>query len=140
MKRQMQNLATYLQEKSDFNDRDLGNLAYTLSQRRSLLEWKTALPALGVDDLISALERGDVQPTKADKEPRIGFIFTGQGSQWYAMGRELMTYPVFSSVMQEADRCLKDLGSGWSLLSKYYISTLHRPRDRGDTDVNRRAE
>ncbi|CAL3970576.1 unnamed protein product, partial [Diplocarpon coronariae] len=49
--------------------------------------------------------------------PRIGFIFTGQGAQWYAMGRELFdAYPIFAATMERIDRYLTKLGANFSLL------------------------
>jgi acyl transferase domain-containing protein/NADPH:quinone reductase-like Zn-dependent oxidoreductase len=57
-------------------------------------------------------------------------VFTGQGAQWYAMGRELITtYPVFGASIKEADAILKDLGADWSLMEE-----LHR--DAESTRVN----
>lgn len=58
-------------------------------------------------------------PLRAVNEPRIGFIFTGQGAQWHAMGKELMdAYPVFSSTMKRIDECLADLGATFSLIDE----------------------
>lgn len=46
-------------------------------------------------------------------------MYTGQGAQWHAMGRELMqAYPVFSKTMEDADRCLRDLGAEFSLIEE----------------------
>ena len=44
------------------------------------------------------------------------FVCSGQGPQWWAMGRELMrTEPAFFETMDRCDRLLRKLG-GWSLL------------------------
>lgn len=51
--------------------------------------------------------------------PRIGMVFTGQGAQWHAVGRELLhAYPFFETVLKDAERHLKSLGAGWSLLEE----------------------
>lgn len=55
---------------------------------------------------------------KSIKSPSIGFVFTGQGAQWFAMGRELMIYDVFRINIEGADKYLRDLGSSWSLIGK----------------------
>ena len=46
------------------------------------------------------------------------FVFSGQGPQWYAMGRELLAEePVFRDVVVECDALLRPL-SDWSLLER----------------------
>lgn len=54
-------------------------------------------------------------------ELQIGFVFTGQGAQWHAMGRELYGqhgYPVYTAALDLADRCLQKLGAQWSLVDE----------------------
>lgn len=70
------------------------------------------------------------RPQNASRAPRIGFVFSGQGAQWHAMGRELInTYPVFREALQEADSHLRELGATWSLVGMTYnlcFSTLKK--------------
>ena len=69
------------------------------------------------DDLISALDH--IKPRRSSKRPRLGFVFTGQGAQWHAMGRELIDqYPVFKATLIEVERQLKSFGASWSLLGE----------------------
>ena len=57
-------------------------------------------------------------------------VFTGQGAQWHAVGRELiMAYPPFKASLEEDEIYLKELGADWSLLEE-----LHRDADT--TKVN----
>lgn len=116
----MVNLATYLKKNRKPNDEDLlANLAFTLGQRRSLLSWRLAFPAASEAELISSLESENIQPTKRLEKPRVAFIFSGQGAQWNAMGRELLEdYPIFSETIQEVDECLKGFGAQWCLHGK----------------------
>lgn len=121
--KQMNDLTVYLEQRPEvFQNSLLSNLAYTLGQRRSVLCYKVAIPARSSAELIPNLAGSKITPSRATKQPRIGFVFSGQGAQWHAMGRELIdAYPVFASTMEKIDRCLIDLGSEFSLLGKSLI-------------------
>lgn len=62
---------------------------------------------------------GISKPVRVRKPLALGFVFTGQGAQWHAMGRELLVYPVFRESIEAADEYMKILGSPWSLLGQY---------------------
>lgn len=116
----LKNLVIYLEQRPEMFQKDLmADVAYTLGQRRSLLQWRVAIPAVRSFDLIEAINGHNVSPGKPVDQPRIGFIFTGQGAQWYGMGRELyQQYPVFTDAIDRADACLSSLGASWSLLEE----------------------
>ena len=96
--------------------RFLDDLAYTLGLRRSHFQWVIATPARSIQGLVNSLKNGDLRPNRVSNKPRLGFVFTGQGAQWYAMGRELFhTYPVYRASLLEGERYLKSLGAKWSL-------------------------
>jgi acyl transferase domain-containing protein len=114
-------LRQYLTKIQPFDEsRFLDNLAYTLSDRRSVFEYTTAFSAQSISDLISALEDDEIKPIRSIRASlRLGFVFTGQGAQWYGMGRELIdAYPVFKQSLLEADQHLRDFGAAYSLISK----------------------
>lgn len=97
----------------------LQNLSYTLSTRRSNLPWKSFSVISSMDQLRS----GDLissKPQRSSAAPSLSFVFTGQGAQWYAMGRELSLYPVYVESMQRSDRYMKDFGCPWSLIGKVF--------------------
>ncbi|OIW24709.1 putative polyketide synthase [Coniochaeta ligniaria NRRL 30616] len=116
----MKNIVIYLEQRPEIFQMDLmSNIAYTLGQRRSLLQWRIAIAAQNSFDLIEALNGGKCTPGKEIEPLRIGFIFTGQGAQWHAMGRELYEqYPVFRRSLDFADKCLTALGAEWSLIDE----------------------
>ncbi|KAL7620421.1 hypothetical protein AAE478_009416 [Parahypoxylon ruwenzoriense] len=99
----------------------LDRLAYTLHSRRSILSWRTAVVASSLRELSQKLAPDDLSPSRSPSQPRIGFVFTGQGAQWFGMGRELMdAYPVFRESIESASRYLKTLGSSWSLSEELF--------------------
>ncbi len=97
----------------------LRDLAYTLSERRSALPWKAAFAANSLSQLAEALSNEDVRFRRAHTMKNLGFVFTGQGAQWYAMGRELIAqYPVFRRSLDLAAQYIAALGASWSLYGK----------------------
>ncbi|KAI1499706.1 hypothetical protein F5X99DRAFT_430330 [Biscogniauxia marginata] len=116
----MKGLVIYLEQRPEMFQKDLmADVAYTLGQRRSLLQWRVAIPARRSFDLIDAINGQKLSPGKEIDPLRIGFIFTGQGAQWYGMGRELYEhYPVFTNAIDYADACLRSLGAIWSLVEE----------------------
>ncbi|KAK4465132.1 hypothetical protein QBC42DRAFT_344189 [Cladorrhinum samala] len=143
-RRMASDLKEYLQKKALKNPSPsqvhqlMQNLCYTLGERRSLFPWVAACPVSFQDGslqgVIDALDSAAFKPTRSSpKIPRVGMVFTGQGAQWNAMGRELFTsYPVFKDSIDEAEQQLKSFGAQWSL-----IEELHR--DAHTTKVNTTA-
>lgn len=117
------NLVIYLEQRPEIFQKDLtANLAYTLGQRRSVLQYRAAIPALNSFELIEAITTEKYTPGKETEPLRIGFILTGQGAQWFAMGRELYEqYPIFTRSIQRADECLAGNGAEWSLIGKDFM-------------------
>ncbi|KAL8893510.1 MAG: hypothetical protein Q9192_005191 [Flavoplaca navasiana] len=77
------------------------NLAYTLSQKRNLLPWKSYAIAESVPDLITKLT-GTLPASLRSPSggSKLGFVFTGQGAQWHRMGLELVSYAVYEASMK----------------------------------------
>ncbi|KAL2678957.1 hypothetical protein Neosp_009711 [[Neocosmospora] mangrovei] len=112
---------THLEEKvqtGSVDDGFLGRLALTLSERRTRFPWRLAVDASSIEGLISSLDSASSQAIKTSKESDLVFIFTGQGAQWFAMGRELLQIPVFRSSLDESSRYLYQQGSHWDLMSE----------------------
>lgn len=110
--------ATYLRTKGkdSLEENILERLAYTLSTRRSVLAWRTFCVASSVEEICDALECSMPKPVRSSGTPKIGFVFTGQGAQYQAMGRTLMSYQVFRSSLRDAGAYLNSIGCSWSLL------------------------
>ncbi|KAM3489254.1 hypothetical protein MY3957_007465 [Beauveria namnaoensis] len=101
---------------------NLADLAYTLSERRSLFFHRAYLTTKTTDFEDDAFVLGKKQSEK----PRIGFVFTGQGAQWPQMGKELLElFPWTRSILEELDAVLQKLPNppAWSL-----IDELTQPR------------
>lgn len=92
----------------------LADLAFTLSDRRTAFQWRSTFVASSAKELTSVLTQR-VKSGRAGKPPKITFVFTGQGAQWHAMGRELLAYDVFARTIREADEYMKGLGADWSV-------------------------
>ncbi|KAH7384895.1 hypothetical protein BKA64DRAFT_152726 [Cadophora sp. MPI-SDFR-AT-0126] len=94
------------------------DLAYTLASRRTRLPWKAFVVSSSLDKIKSQLLEGVSKPVRSSEVPKVALIFSGQGAQWYAMGRELLQYQVFRDSLEEADAYLRSIGSTWSLMSE----------------------
>jgi acyl transferase domain-containing protein/surfactin synthase thioesterase subunit len=102
----------------------LRDLCYTASVRRSHHEYRLSILLRNKTDLTTLLEtfsNGEVPPEitvgqhKRNRNPKIVFVFPGQGPQWWAMGRELWHQePIFRSVVEQCDSLLKT-SIDWSL-------------------------
>ena len=113
-------LNAYLEHTADRDEELLlDDLAFTLASRRSALTWRTALSAVTVSGLREKLQQLGSTPTQSFLDQKIAFVFTGQGVQWHAMGRELIhTYPVFEHALTRAAKILTRLGAPWDLLGE----------------------
>ena len=104
-------------------DVDLQNLAYTLVTRRSSLAIRGFLLArqMTIKRDLALSNLRILGPGKTSLQLPISFIFTGQGSQWPEMGRELIEdWPIFRKSIQDMDACLAALPEPptWSLQGK----------------------
>ncbi|KAH6885006.1 fatty acid synthase S-acetyltransferase [Thelonectria olida] len=96
---------------------DLHDVAYTLCTRRSRLPHAFVVVAPCRDALCAMLEamaRGESPQgcitlhRSISTRPRIAFAFSGQGGQWFGMGRKLADQePVFRSALEAFDEVLK---------------------------------
>lgn len=108
----------------------LANLAHTLAKARSGLSWGASCIAGSVAELRHQLTEnaGRLEETAtrvANSEPRVGFIFTGQGAQWAGMGMELLqAYPIFRDSVDRSAALLSSMGCSW-----HPVTELRRPKE-----------
>lgn len=120
IQRQASALADHLSKGSYENKPEyFANLAYTLSDKRTKLPWKSFVLASSVDSLQGSLLELSDKPIRGTVKPSIQFVFTGQGAQWVAMGKELLRYEGFRNTISEAHNILQSLGAKWSLNGTY---------------------
>ena len=86
------------------------DLAYTLSARRSKF-FQRAFAIGEPDFLSSALDESQMTLGKSSASvQKVGFIFTGQGAQWPAMGAELFSeFGLYRQSIKSLDRILNKL-------------------------------
>ncbi|KAI0130250.1 hypothetical protein BJ170DRAFT_619322 [Xylariales sp. AK1849] len=110
--------------------RTSSDLAYTLNNKRSHFPWRVAINASTISELGDILREAPPKALHSPQVPRLGFIFTGQGAQWYAMGRELIySYPIFAETLQEGGDYMRSLGAQWSPIEEL-------TRGKEDTKLN----
>lgn len=101
----------------------LSDLAFTLGSHRSHLSWRSwALVRSPLAEL-PTLQKLISPPVRAaspsDGTPLIGYVFSGQGAQWFAMGRHLVEFvPWFRDEIRRSGEYLKSLGCSWSVVGK----------------------
>ena len=105
------------------------NLCYSLNERRTQNPHRLAIAFGSISEAAKSLEAfandsvgwdkfaSYAQVTSSDR--KLVFMFGGQGSQWYAMGRQLMEYEaVFKEAVLTVSNFLRDLGVTWSLIDE----------------------
>ncbi len=103
------------------------DLCYTASLRRSHHDYRLALVGHSHEEFVEQLTAylsGENRPRMSSAHhvpghrPRLVFVFSGMGPQWWAMGRQLLEQaPVFREAIERCDELLRQHAS-WSLLEE----------------------
>ena len=119
MRQQVQNILAYIKNHTD----RLRDIVYTLTQRREHHLYRTYC-VISADGLISEFAPVTKLPTtKLD----LVMVFSGQGAQWPAMGRELMLADSnFRHDIEDMDAILQTLKypPSWSLKGEWF--SIHK--------------
>jgi acyl transferase domain-containing protein/acyl carrier protein len=104
----------------DASEEELGSLAVTAAAGRAHFPYRRTLFGPTRDKLLEAV-RKPPPAGPATRAPRVAFLFAGQGSQYFGMGRELYeTEPVFREMFDTCDRVLAPhLGASLAELTLY---------------------
>ena len=112
------------------------DLAWSYSVRRSIHSFRSF--AVGhnresFQERLTGLSLTGAWTKRLDGKPRLGFVFTGQGAQWHAMGRQLLEQSLlFRQSLERCDNVLRQLPDAptWSCVSELLKpadeSQLHR--------------
>lgn len=114
-------------------DCDIDDFCFSANAGRSHFAHRKALVATGADDLRKKLESSQTATDQngvfrslrgAYNSSHVGFLFTGQGSQYPEMGKELLeNWPQFRKRMEDCDTILQR-EAGWSLLDLLYSGQI----------------
>lgn len=72
--------------------------------------------------------------------PGVGFVFSGQGPQWWGMGRELLECsPVFRQTIEELDRLFQGCQTNWRLIDELTASERESRLDGDQIEITQCA-
>ncbi len=123
LKESVKNIREYLESNAEAN---LCDIVYTLSKKRSLFPYRLAICAQTTAELKRKLDsiveessvEGTFQGKVLEAKPKLAFVYTGMGPQWWGMGKELLKESEdFLKIIRYCDEKLLPV-SGWSLLEE----------------------
>jgi acyl transferase domain-containing protein len=108
----------------DTGNTPLSNVAYALTARRQIYEYRTSLTAHTSQELVKGLLSSPSYARVARKDGKAAFVFSGQGGQYFGMGGSLYgLVPLFRGII---DRCHSILlSSGFAGVLQVIVSQRH---------------
>ncbi len=117
--------ATFLSESGEGCGLSLGDICFTAGAHRTRHPHRLCVAADSREEMVEKLQAfviGETRPGlsaghAADDQSPV-FVFSGQGPQWWAMGRELLEQElVFRAKIEECDAILREFAD-WSLIEE----------------------
>ncbi|MFM9984617.1 MAG: SDR family NAD(P)-dependent oxidoreductase [Flavobacteriales bacterium] len=109
------------------SDETIEDICYSLFTRKSKFRHQIYIAANTIEEIVKGLEafiKGENYPSlfytekKKVNEPKLAFVFSGQGGQWAEMGLTLMKFePVFKKVIEAFDAEFTTV-SGFSIINE----------------------
>ena len=88
-------------------------LAYTLASRRSHFDFRSFAVSSSIEALAKAVETLP-KVKRLSRSDNVILVFTGQGAQWPAMGRELLSNRIFKQSILDSQSFLESFGCTWN--------------------------
>jgi len=109
----------YAERLADCQEREAARICAAAAHRRTHHAYRACVVGDSAAELRQELDRTATFRTGASsRRPRIAFLFSGQGTQWPAMGAELLTSePTFSAEVEACEAVVRDL-TGWSVIEE----------------------
>nr|WHN38866.1 polyketide synthase 5 [Elsinoe perseae] len=121
--------ATYLEQclkrgLTEKQDREvLAKLARTLGSKRSVMPWRSFAIASSCKDALTQLQEPSTKPVRTSNNkipPKVAYVFTGQGAQWHAMGKELFSHAIYKESLETAGRHYVSIGATFSVVAELF--------------------
>lgn len=123
----LQDVVTSYQEFLASTTHSLNDICFSAATRRSALPVRLCVSGRNISEIqasLTAFQKQETRPgmvagnASKDVKRKIGFIYSGQGPQWYAMGRQLInTSPVFRNTILKIESLFAKVAD-WSLLEE----------------------
>jgi amino acid adenylation domain-containing protein len=116
------------------------DILHTSAVRRTHHDYRLACVAESREELIRGLEAfvssEDLPGVFAGRRlpaqgPKLAFVFSGQGSQWLGMARELMEEEVFKASIEQCDDAIRTF-AGWSVKAELLATEAQSQLDQID--------
>ncbi len=114
----------------------LNKALYNIASYKSDLSFRKVISVATKNELLETLDGiSNEEPLETvvegyfanEQNPKVAFVFPGQGSQWFGMGKELYnSKPVFKNAIDECETAFKKFGD-WSLTEQLFGDSVSDP-------------